>query len=283
MKPKPPRALRAVLGDRPIAYHPILARVAGSVPAGILLGQLLYWDSVMSTARGATWEGWFYKSSKEINQETALGRYAQDCAREELRARGLIETKLRGVPATTHYKIDFDALEHAIEALDEQCEDASNDRFQNRTSSLQTVDKLDCRPSTNQFAESEQTTLQTVDKLDRAPSANLFADSLQTIQENTHPISAEEKQETDVLPAEKIWASAQKELAASLDRTTFRNLIEPLKLQTYTNGAGPPTLTLSVPSTRELQWIEFRYRPMIESAVERAATKPVAVEFVSTN
>lgn len=183
MKPKSKSALRIVLGDRPIAYHPILARIAGSVPAGVLLGQLLYWDGVMSSAKGEAWDGWFYKSGREIEYETALKRYARDQARGELVERGLIETKLKGVPATLHYKIQHDALERAIEALNDD-EDAEN-------SSLQTVDKLDGTSSTNQFADGQQTGLQTVNKQVRAPSANKIADSLQTIHENTQNISHE--------------------------------------------------------------------------------------------
>jgi uncharacterized membrane-anchored protein len=181
MKPKSKSALRIVLGDRPIAYHPVLARVAGSVPAGVLLGQLLYWDGVMSAAKGDAWGGWFYKSGREIEHETALKRYARDQARGELVERGLIETKLKGVPATLHYKIQHDALERAIEALNDD-EDAEN-------SSLQTFDKLDSTPSANQFADGQQTGLQTVNKQVRAPSANKLADSLQTIHENTQNIS----------------------------------------------------------------------------------------------
>lgn len=183
MKPKSKSALRIVLGDRPIAYHPVLARIAGSVPAGVLLGQLLYWDGVMSAAKGDAWDGWFYKSGREIEHETALKRYARDQARGELVERGLIETKLKGVPATLHYKIQHDALERAIEALNDD-EDAENP-------SLQTVDKLDCTPSTNQFADGQQTGLQTVDKQVRGRCANKIADSLQTIHENTQKISHE--------------------------------------------------------------------------------------------
>ncbi|MFH0938204.1 MAG: hypothetical protein V1899_02850 [Planctomycetota bacterium] len=42
------RVLRIILGDRPIAYHPYLARVMKSVAGGVWLSQILYWDSVQA-------------------------------------------------------------------------------------------------------------------------------------------------------------------------------------------------------------------------------------------
>ncbi len=45
-----------LLADRPIAYHPQLARAFGSPNVAIFLGQLLYW-----TGREADPEGWIWK------------------------------------------------------------------------------------------------------------------------------------------------------------------------------------------------------------------------------
>ena len=36
-------ALIELLGDRPVAYHPMLAKRLGSVKAALFLSQLLYW------------------------------------------------------------------------------------------------------------------------------------------------------------------------------------------------------------------------------------------------
>ena len=36
-------AVKALLGNGTIAYHPELARVGGSITAGVFLSQMLYW------------------------------------------------------------------------------------------------------------------------------------------------------------------------------------------------------------------------------------------------
>jgi hypothetical protein len=58
-------AIDAILYDQPIAYHPIIARAVGSVTAGVLLSQLLYWTP---RSRGA--EGWIWKTQPEIYYES---------------------------------------------------------------------------------------------------------------------------------------------------------------------------------------------------------------------
>ncbi len=47
------QAIRAILTDRPVAYHPAIAEAVGSATAGIFLSQLLYW-----TPRAQDKDGW---------------------------------------------------------------------------------------------------------------------------------------------------------------------------------------------------------------------------------
>ena len=98
-------AIKAVLFDQPIAYHPILARVAGSVTAGLLLSQFLYW-----TPRSQDPEGWVWKSRDEILHETFLTRTEQETARRRLKEIGVLEEKLAGVPARLHFRINLSRL-----------------------------------------------------------------------------------------------------------------------------------------------------------------------------
>ena len=98
-------AFDAILTDRPIAYRPALARAAGSVTAGILLAQAIYWSP-----RGGDADGWFYKTQQEWEVETALTRSEWINARKQLRAKGLLHERLRGVPATLHYRVDLERL-----------------------------------------------------------------------------------------------------------------------------------------------------------------------------
>lgn len=94
-----------LLTDKPVAYHPFLARVAGGVTAGLFLSQLFYWSD-----RGKDPEGWIYKKQTEFEEETALTRREQETARKRLLQQGLIEEKLKGVPPVLHYRICWDQL-----------------------------------------------------------------------------------------------------------------------------------------------------------------------------
>lgn len=97
------QALARVLQDRPIAYHPVLARAAGSVTAGILLSQLLYWT-------GKSEDGWVYRTQAQIEEETALTRREQETARRDLRSLEVVVEEKRGLPARLFYKVNIAAL-----------------------------------------------------------------------------------------------------------------------------------------------------------------------------
>jgi hypothetical protein len=90
---------------RPIAFHRLFATVGGSVGAGVFLSQLFYWSQHTETP-----DRWVYKSAAEWFDETMLGRYELDTIRNTLKKKGVIEEKLTGVPATIHYRIQWDNL-----------------------------------------------------------------------------------------------------------------------------------------------------------------------------
>lgn len=95
--------------DRPIAYNPALAKLkAGKVRSGpvaaVFLSQLIYWHNRMDG-------DWMYKTRADITTETALTRDEQETARKRLVSLGVLEEKLRGVPATMHYRINTERLE----------------------------------------------------------------------------------------------------------------------------------------------------------------------------
>jgi len=97
--------LWSILQDRPVAYHPDLARAVKSVSAGIFLSQLLYWYG-----KQANNDGWIYKTQAEMEEETGLTRREQETARRILKERRIIEEKREGLPARIYYKINFDML-----------------------------------------------------------------------------------------------------------------------------------------------------------------------------
>jgi len=96
--------------DRPIAFHRAFARLAGSVHAGILLSQAVYWSGRTSDPAG-----WFYKTQSEWEEETCLTRREQETARGLLRRlmhqnAPLWREERRGVPARMFYQVNFEVL-----------------------------------------------------------------------------------------------------------------------------------------------------------------------------
>ena len=87
------------LNQRPIAVYPIYIKLTGSVNAGLLLSQIMYWYGAM---KGKT----FYKSDTEIMEETMLSVNELRNAKLRLKQMSFIKISLHGIPAKTHYTID---------------------------------------------------------------------------------------------------------------------------------------------------------------------------------
>ena len=93
------------LVGRPVAFHPGLVPILGSVNAVLFFDQIFYWQDKTDSPIGV------YKSSDEIQSETGLTYREQACAREKLRACGvLVETEKR-LEHRIYFRIDFDALD----------------------------------------------------------------------------------------------------------------------------------------------------------------------------
>lgn len=94
-----------------LRYISGLGIALGSVNAGIMLSQLLYWHG-----KGKK-KPWTYKSTEAMREETGLTRTQQDTAIQILKKHGIIETKLKGVPATRHYKVNLETLHQVLPSL----------------------------------------------------------------------------------------------------------------------------------------------------------------------
>ncbi|MFA6554267.1 MAG: hypothetical protein WCS89_02045 [Candidatus Paceibacterota bacterium] len=104
MSNKHQRVIYGLLGDKIVAYHAIIARALGSVKAGILICQLLFWDG-----KGAD-KYWTYKTADDLYMETALTRNEQDTAIRICKNKGILEVKLKGIPAKRHFHINKEKL-----------------------------------------------------------------------------------------------------------------------------------------------------------------------------
>lgn len=96
--------LRGVL-QRPIAFHPALARALGSINSAVFVGQLLYW-----TGKQEDPDGWIYKTQAEIEEETTLTRYEQEGARRVALSLGVLFEERRGIPAKMYYRVSVEAI-----------------------------------------------------------------------------------------------------------------------------------------------------------------------------
>lgn len=92
--------MRYELLDRPIAFHRIFVDWTGTIPAALMLSQLVYW-----TNRTNNEKGWVYKTAKQWEEETGMSVKEQRNARTRLRECGLVEEALHGVPATLHFRL----------------------------------------------------------------------------------------------------------------------------------------------------------------------------------
>lgn len=104
------------LFDRPIAFHPVLARLTGSVAAGLFLSQAIYWQKRIPAKRLAGCPGpdWFFHTIEEWAEETAMGRDEQKSARKRLVALGLLEEKRAGIPARLFYRVKVEEIEKML-------------------------------------------------------------------------------------------------------------------------------------------------------------------------
>jgi len=96
---------------RPIAYYPELKKVTGSTTSSILLCQLLYWSDRIKDSR----DGWIFKDSLEIEDETGLTYYEQKTARNLLVSKGLIEEEYKRLDHRIGFRVNQENLNLAWE------------------------------------------------------------------------------------------------------------------------------------------------------------------------
>lgn len=126
------QALRSILGGRPIAFHPELARILGGIAEAIYFQQLHFWGD-----KGHDPDGWIYKSKKDIQDETTLTRDQQDRIRKKLEKMGALETckkQIKGAP-TLHYRTNIDFLiDQMVETETRETHDSKSGKPANQNS-----------------------------------------------------------------------------------------------------------------------------------------------------
>ncbi|MFA5272336.1 MAG: hypothetical protein WC412_08405 [Candidatus Omnitrophota bacterium] len=127
------KILLQILGTRPVAYNPDLARALGSAKAGLFLSQLLYWWG------NGRKPGEIYKTIEEIKYETGLSRTEQETAIKICKKFKVLEATVKGIPAKRHFKIGITNLVELMNA------------------SMLKTNKLVCEKRAKELAEKKQT------------------------------------------------------------------------------------------------------------------------------
>ena len=151
--------------QRPIAFHRAFAQLSGSVTAGLFFSQLFYWHD-----KGTDPDGWIYKTYAEWTEETTMSRKELDTARRKLKAVGLLEEKLCGVPATLHYRINFDRLVELLNDFGD--DDPANCIDQKGQTGLTERDKLESPKGANSPLYTETTSETTSSRGDDEKTTN---------------------------------------------------------------------------------------------------------------
>lgn len=200
--------MRALL-TRPVAFHPALARVCGSVTAGLMLSQALYWSE-----RTSDGSGWFYKTQEEWTEEICLSRTEQETARKALKALGFLREEKRGMPGKMHYFVD---VERVCDAISQSAE--------NPQTSLQETRRQVCRKPTNREISTHEC----------GKPADMSAENQQTFLSETK-ITAETTHQHACGAALKHWLAAKAELQQQLPASEWSLWVRPAYLLTVMSG-----------------------------------------------
>jgi hypothetical protein len=132
MKSNEIKDILSELSQRPIAIFPVYIDIAGSVTAGLLLSQIIYWHTAVKRE--------FFKTDAEIMEETRLSAGELRAAKKAIKALGIVSIKVKGIPAKTFYDVNYENLLSEI-----------------RKTSLVKLTKLDSSNSQNRLSEFNET------------------------------------------------------------------------------------------------------------------------------
>lgn len=149
-------AVTALL-ERPVAYHPILAKVLKSVSAAVMLSQGIYWQRKTDKEK----DGWFWVTSDQWFEQTGITSESQLTARRVLKSAGIWEERLFGLPAKMHYRVNVSGLVAVISGYLESGQpvavDSRNKKRESPRSSGGKFRKLDAVDSRNEYTNTEIT------------------------------------------------------------------------------------------------------------------------------
>jgi hypothetical protein len=102
---------------RAVAYYPKLALALDSIPAALFLCQFVYWYE-----KGASGDGYIYKTVEQIESETGLTYEQQKRARELLKNEKLITEYNDKVKHRQYYRVELERLAWLWRFIEEHSE-----------------------------------------------------------------------------------------------------------------------------------------------------------------
>ena len=257
--------------DRPIAFHRCLAELGGSVNAGLMLSQALYWAK-----RTKADNGWFWKTAEEWQEETYLTRTEQATARKQLKRLSCWQEELRGVPAKLYYRIDFDELDKLL---------SQSKSLGILQPSFQDSSKLDSRNPENKIAGNLKTFLlsETTTETTSETTTESVVESSTAISANPHTPQVQDA----VSIAVRIFSTLgiwQQDLITNADinhLALWHKACEDWRDNRYSlrniTGLIDSYYRLEKQHNRDKEYNNAQNRPIRESHNQRAARKTLAL------
>jgi hypothetical protein len=90
---------------RPVAFYPGLAKAFGGIKPAVFVCQMTYWKD-----KGDSPDGWIYKTSDEIEAETALTYKEQTAVRTLLVLHKVLEERYARTEHQMYFRINWDVL-----------------------------------------------------------------------------------------------------------------------------------------------------------------------------
>jgi len=197
---------------QPIAYNPIYAKITGSLTAGVLLSQVVYWSRCMKNKE-------FYKTDEDFREELCLGTYELKNAKKTLQEKGLVHIKRKGVPAKTYYLLDKEELIRQITSYVETTQldmwKPHNKTSGNHTTITETNTKTNTETNTrreSKLSRSLEKKEKSFSEQDKQIAEYYMQKKAETVPSASYLISKEKKEKTIENGAEAI-AKLRKELS----------------------------------------------------------------------
>lgn len=112
-----------ILQSNPIAYRADFARITGSVTAGIMLSQSMFWRGKSTKFT----DGAFEKNAAEWEKETAMTENQQRTARHILETKGIMSFRRGGAHGSMVCMVHTEAVYGALKQHYSECDNRSSD------------------------------------------------------------------------------------------------------------------------------------------------------------